>query len=81
MKKNKFKKNQELDLNNNWAKVELWTWQYDKLPSNDDDRPLDIPVALNAMANALLNNKTKPQLYSVAAVLRYIAYLLDKKVK
>ena len=80
MKKNNFKKNQELDPNHNWARVELWRWQCDGLSCNED-RPLDIPVALNAMANALLNNKIKPQPYNVAAVLKYVAYLLDKKVK
>ena len=71
----------ELDPKNNWARVELWRWQYGELPADNDMRPLIIPIALNAMAEALLSDKVRPTPFGIATVLKYIADLLDKSVK
>jgi hypothetical protein len=62
---------------NDWARVELWRWQYGELPTPDDMRPLNIPVALRLMATATAEGRTHP--YNVAEVMRYVARLLEVK--
>ncbi len=79
MKKNE--KKLELDPKSNWARVELWRWQYGELPESNDSRPLIVSIALEAMAKALLNGEVKPSSFNVAIVLKYVAHLLGKEVK
>lgn len=38
-----------------WARVELWRWQYGDLPQPDDFRPLDESAGLMAMSKAIEN--------------------------
>lgn len=39
-----------------WALVELFRWQYGELPKSGDDRGVDVPVAIQAMADAFARN-------------------------
>jgi hypothetical protein len=67
-------------LNNpedDWAKIELWRWQYGKLP--DNDRPLDVSKGLMSMAKAIADgcesgDRSKmPTPFNVCEVLRFCA--------
>ena len=63
-----------------WARVELWRWQYGTLPTPDDMRPLDVAYGMVQMARALdlpmKRGSDMPMPCNVAAVLRYAAKLI-----
>lgn len=63
--------------NDGWAMVELWRWQYGKLPDENDTRPLDISQGLKGMADALEKNNPSnfPTPFNIISVLRYVAKL------
>lgn len=71
-------------LQDNWAKVELFRWQYGELPKPDDQRKLDIPKALAAMADAIeigckkQDQRLMPSPSNVCAVLRFAARSLSQ---
>ena len=66
------------DGNDSWAMVELYRWQYGRLPVGIDEK-LSIPIALNKMADAIekkdMNNFPTP--LAVMSILRFVA----KKLK
>lgn len=68
----------ESSPNDNWAMVELYRWQYDKLP--DDDQPIDISKALDTMALNLMNNDQSKWAspFNIASVLAYVSKILEK---
>jgi hypothetical protein len=74
------------DDDDDWAQVELFRWQYGKLPYNDS-RPLNPSIALIKMADAIeegCRKKTKnhsdmPSPYNVCEVLRYCSRRLGKQ--
>lgn len=64
-----------------WARVELFRWQYGVLPSNSDNRKLDVAEGLKGMAQAIETRcKTgkgdMPTPANVVSVLRYVAELV-----
>lgn len=63
------------ETNDSWAEVELYRWQYGELPPSNGSKPLDVPTALEKMAEALSQpDKTKwPSPFNVASVLAYAA--------
>jgi hypothetical protein len=67
-----------------WARVELFRWQYGTLPMPDDMRPLDVANGMIQMAKALelplKRDRDVPMPGNVAAVLRYAAKLLSANV-
>lgn len=73
-----------IGFDDSWAKVELWRWQYGELPKAGDSRPLDIPKALVAMAEALRkgcetgNLGLMPTPFNVCEVLKFCARQLTK---
>ena len=71
------------DPTDSWAAVELFRWQYGKLPSTTDMRPLDVPVALRAMAAALLRVSPSewPTPQNLSSVLFYVAKQLTEQQK
>ena len=76
------------DFNDSWAKVELYRWEHGELPLDDETcKPLNVPVALEAMAKAIedgCKNKdvgSMPSPFNVCSVLRYVAKNLPKEIK
>ena len=65
-----------------WAMVELWRWQFGMLPHEQEEDDvglaLDVPVAIEAMANAIQKGDADnfPKPVNVVAVLRYAAKLI-----
>ena len=70
------------DPNNDWAQVELYRRQYGELPGEGgkEEKPLDEPLAMERMAEALLskNPKKMPSPFNVSSVLKYAASLIRK---
>ena len=66
------------DLEESWARVELWRWQYGTLPQSDDMRPLDVSKGLQGMAAAIRKGDRSnfPTPFNVIAVLEYAAKLI-----
>jgi hypothetical protein len=69
------------ESNDSWAAVELYRWQHGELPPPTGSKPLDVPVALAKMAEALSqpDQKKWPAPFNVASVLAYAAKLLQDK--
>jgi hypothetical protein len=55
-----------------WAEVELFRWQYGELPGSEDERKLDVPDALEAMATAISSGKATSS-FNVGQVLSAVA--------
>jgi len=66
-----------------WARVELWRWQYGELPQPDDERELDVPVAVEKMVEALTDETRddRPGVFNCAQVLSYLGHLIGELVK
>lgn len=64
-----------------WAQVELFRWQYGSLPEPEDFRPVEVPIAVRNMADALMSGDQKemPSVFNVAYVMRYLANVVEKK--
>ena len=69
-----------LSPQDDWARVELWRWQYGTLPTPDDMRPLDVAYGMVQMAKSLelplKRDRDVPMPGNVAAVLRYAAKII-----
>lgn len=72
----------EIDFEDSWARVELYRWQYGRLPTNDHidcDNDLDESKALLAIADAIekgcmeQNMDIMPTPFNMISVLKYIA--------
>ena len=67
----------------NWAKVELYRWQYGELPNTGEHKPLNISKGLENMADALEEGYTTadvnkmPSPFNVCEVLRFCARKLN----
>ena len=74
----------QTDPNDDWARVELWRWQYGELPGPGDQmRQLYVPAGLRRMAAAIKNpdGAEFPTQANTAAVLVYLANLLEEPIK
>ena len=74
----------QTDPNDDWARVELWRWQYGEIPGPGDQmRQLYVPAGLRRMAAAIKNpdGAEFPTLFNTAAVLVYLANLLEEPIK
>lgn len=66
-----------IHVDDSWARVELFRWQYGELPNGDDTRRLDVRKALANMAQAIDDGcKAKdaskmPKPHAVIAILQY----------
>ena len=68
-------------MNDSWAEVELYRWQYGKLPLiNGTQKPLNVSAGLMGMARAIeLGDKDNfPAPFNVVSVLRYVAKKLEQ---
>jgi len=67
------------DMNDSWAQVELWRWQYGELPQNGDKRELNISKGLHGMADAIEKGDQDnfPTPFNVISVLRYCAKIIE----
>jgi hypothetical protein len=67
------------DPNDDWAKVELFRWQYGELPRGIDHRKLDVSKGLTAMAKAIEDGcksgdyEKMPAPFNVVSVLQFCA--------
>lgn len=68
----------EEKANDTWAEVELWRWQYGHLPDSSDTQPLDIKIATQKMAEALLEGKVQP--FSAASVIKFLGRQFEAEV-
>lgn len=69
-------------MNDSWAQVELYRWQYGELPPQDETcKKLDISEGLLGMARAIEKGDESnfPTPFNVVSVLRYVAKLLRNK--
>jgi len=71
------------DPEENWAEVELYRWQYGRLPIEGKEEPLDASKGFEAMADAIAegcksgDTSKMPNPFNVMMALRYAA----KKLK
>lgn len=72
-----------VEPNDSWATVELYRWQYGHLPGEDGkpERPLNYPIALTKMADAIEAREMKnfPSPMGVISVLRHVAKIMESK--
>lgn len=64
------------NFEDSWAEVELYRWQHNELPTNENSKPLDISKALEIMGNNMIGNGDSQQIpspFNVGAVLLYLA--------
>lgn len=64
--------------NDSWAQVELFRWQYGELPQPDDDRHIQVDIALANAAKACREGKLDP--FNAASMLQYAGKLLEGKI-
>lgn len=67
------------DPNDDWAEVELYRWQYGRLPTPWNNPKLHLPTALKNLADAIEKRDMSnfPTPLAIMSVLRYVA----KRVK
>lgn len=59
-----------------WARVELFRWQYGDLPKKGDTRALNVSLALQKMVPAVVSGEAVRE--NIAVVLAYVESLLPK---
>ncbi len=66
--------------NDSWARVELYRWQHDKLPTDNDNQEMIISKALSSAAIKLIN-PIEGQTISPLAVASVLMYLSKLELK
>lgn len=64
--------------NDSWAQVELFRWQYGELPRPNDERRIDVGIALTMAAKACRERQIDP--FNAASMLQYAGKLLEGKI-
>lgn len=83
LKSNPHHVNLTRDPNDSWAEVELYRWQHGELPPQDGNcKELNVPEALNKMAEAFEKNRNEPKNwpapFNIVSVLKYAAKLIKE---
>lgn len=63
------------DLDDSWALVELYRWQYGQLPMDSKDGELDISIALKNLAEAIEAGESRnfPTPFNMVMILKYLS--------